>query len=171
MTTLRTDTVLRHVRRLAARPGVGVDDRQLLERFTAGRDEPAFAELVRRHGPMVLGVCRRVLGNAADADDAFQATFLVLVRKAGSTSKGESGGGWLHQVAHNLALKARGQAAARRRREQRPEKRSPADPLDEVTGRELLTLLDGELSRLPQHYRAALVLCYLEGKTRDEAAR
>jgi RNA polymerase sigma factor (sigma-70 family) len=171
MATLRTDTVLRHVRRLAARPACGVDDRQLLERFTAGRDEPAFAELVRRHGPMVLGVCRRVLHNAHDADDAFQATFLVLVRKAGSISKGESVGGWLHQVAHNLALKAREQAAARRRREHRPEKRSPADPLDEVTGRELLAVLDEELARLPQRNRAALVLCYLEGKTRDEAAQ
>src|SRR5262245_23718950 len=166
MTTLRTDTVLRHVRRLAARPASVLDDRQLLERFTAGRDEAAFAELVRRHGPMVLGVCRRVLHNSHDADDAFQATFLVLVRKAGSISKGESVGGWLQRVAHNVALKSREQASARRRREQRPEGHSPADALAEVTGRELLAVLDEELARLPQRYRAALVLCYLEGKTR-----
>jgi RNA polymerase sigma factor (sigma-70 family) len=170
MTTTRAGVVLRHIRGLAARPA-GEADRHLLERFTAGRDEAAFAELVRRHGPLVLGVCRRLLRDPNDADDAFQATFLVLARKAGSISNRESVGGWLYQVAHNTALKARLSAAARRRRERRVGARPPADVLDEVTGRELLTVLDEELTRLPKRLRVPLVLCHLEGRTRDEAAR
>jgi RNA polymerase sigma factor (sigma-70 family) len=171
MNTTQAGIVLRHLRDLAARASGGADDRQLLEQFTAGREEPAFAELVRRHGPMVLGVCRRVLHNRDDADDAFQATFLMLARKAGSISQGESVGGWLYQVAHHTALKARAGAAARQRREQRADSRQPADPLAEVTGRELLAVLDEELHKLPERLRLPLVLCYLEGKTRDEAAR
>src|SRR5689334_4712189 len=90
MTTGRASAVLRHIRELSSRPPGAADDRLLLERFTAGRDEAAFAALVRRHGPMVLGVCRRVLHNAHDAEDAFQATFLVLARKAGSIRGRES---------------------------------------------------------------------------------
>jgi RNA polymerase sigma factor (sigma-70 family) len=171
MTTTRAGIVLRHIRGLAARPAGADDDRRLLERLTASRDEAAFAELVRRHGPLVLGVCRRVLRDAHDAEDAFQATFLVLARKAASISKRASVGGWLYQVAYHAALKARADAAARRRREQRAGRRPPADPLDELSGRELLAVLDEELSRLPERERAPLVLCYLEGRTRDEAAR
>jgi RNA polymerase sigma factor (sigma-70 family) len=170
MTTTRAGVVLRHIRGLAARPAATAD-RDLLERFTAGRDEAAFTELVHRHGPLVLGVCRRLLRDPNDADDAFQATFLVLARKAGSISNRESVGGWLYQVAHNTALKARHSAAARRRRERRMGTRPPADALDEVTGRELLAVLDEELARLPKQLRAPLVLCHLEGRTRDEAAR
>jgi RNA polymerase sigma factor (sigma-70 family) len=170
MNTTRAGAVLRHIRRLVARP-MGTADRDLLERFTAGRDETAFAELVRRHGPLVSGVCRRLLRDANDADDAFQATLLVLARKAGSISNRESVGGWLYQVAHNTALKARLSAAARRRRELRVGARPPADVLDEVTGRELLAVLDEELARLPRRLRTPLVLCHLEGRTRDEAAR
>jgi RNA polymerase sigma factor (sigma-70 family) len=170
MTTTRAGVVLRHIRGLAARPA-GAADRHLLERFTAGRDEAAFAELMRRHGPLVLGVCRRLLRDPNDADDAFQATFLVLARKAASISNRESVGGWLYQVAHNTAVKTRLSAAARRRRERRAGARPPADVLDEVTGRELLAVLDEELTRLPRRLRAPLVLCHLEGRTRDEAAR
>ena len=170
MSTTRAGVVLRHIRGLAARPA-GAADRHLLERFTAGRDEAAFAELVRRHGPLVLGVCRRLLRDPNDADDAFQATFLVLARKAASISNRESVSGWLYQVAHNTALKARISAAARRRRERRVGARPPADVLDEVTGRELLAVLDEELQRLPERLRSPLVLCYLQGSTRDEAAR
>jgi RNA polymerase sigma factor (sigma-70 family) len=171
MTTTQAGIVLRHIRGLAARQSAAADDRRLLDRFLGGRDEPAFAELLRRHGPMVLGVCRRVLRDPHAADDAFQATFLILARKGGAIAGGESVGGWLYRVAYNTALKAKAGAAARQRRERRAASRTPADVLDEVTGRELLAVLDEELARLPERHRAPLVLCYLEGKVRDEAAR
>ena len=171
MTTTHAGIVLRHIRGLIAADASGhLGDRQLLDRFTARREEAAFEALVRRHGPMVYGVCRRVLGNAHDAEDAFQATFLVLASRAGSIGKADSVGGWLYQVACNTSLKAKASAAARRRREQRRGGSPPADPLSEVTGRELLGVLDEEMRRLPERYRAPLVLCYLEGLTRDEAA-
>ncbi len=171
MTTTQAGVVLRHIRGLMGADAAGrLGDRQLLERFTARRDQAAFEALLRRHGPMVQGVCRRVLGNAHDAEDAFQATFLVLARRADSIGRRESVGGWLYQVAYNTALKAKASAAARRRREQRPDDRPAPDPLADVTGRELMTVLDEELQRLPERYRAPLVLCYLEGLTRDEAA-
>jgi RNA polymerase sigma factor (sigma-70 family) len=120
---------------------------------------------------MVLGVCRRLLRDPHDADDAFQATFCALAQKARSVRQKASVAGWLYQVASNAALKARAAAAARQRRERRAGERQAADPLAEVTGRELLTALDEELRRLPERSRAPLVLCYLEGKARDEAAR
>jgi RNA polymerase sigma factor (sigma-70 family) len=171
MTTTQAGAVLRHIHRLAARQSAAADDRQLLERFTAGRDEAAFAELVRRHGPMVLGVCRRVLRNLHDAEDGFQATFLMLARKAAVIGRRGSVGGWLYQVAYTTALKAKERAAARQRHEQRAAGRAPADPLDEVSGRELLAVLDQELAALPERLRVPLVLSFLEGQTRDEAAR
>src|SRR5262245_50950313 len=161
--------VLRHLRGLAA--GNDVPDGQLLEQFTARRDETAFATLVRRHGPLVYGVCRRVLHNEHDAEDAFQATFLVLARKAGSISQRESIGSWLYQVAHHVAMKARGRSENRKQREGHAAARQPADPLQEITGRELLAAFDAELQSLPERDRAPLVLCYLQGLTRDEAAR
>ncbi len=171
MTSARASAVLRHIRELSSRPPAATDDRQLLERFTAGRDEASFAALVRRHGPMVLGVCRRVLHNAHDAEDAFQATFLVLARKAGSIRGRESIGGWLYRVGYRMALKAREQAAARQKREARAARPEETDPLAEVTGRELLAVFDEELQNLPECERVALVLCYLQGRTADEAAR
>src|SRR5437016_2066128 len=110
--------VLRHLRRIGLqRDGAGLTDGQLLERFLAQREEAAFEALVRRHGPMVLGVCRRILGNAHDAEDAFQGTFLVLVRKAAAFTKRETIGNWLHGVAYRTALKARAAAAKRRVKE------------------------------------------------------
>jgi RNA polymerase sigma factor (sigma-70 family) len=172
MTTTHPGIVLRHVRELVAAEGTrGATDGQLLHRFSRGRDESAFAALVRRHGPLVLGVCRRVLRQEQDAEDVFQATFLVLARKAGSLDRRGSLGGWLYQVAYHMALKARRRAAARQKREAQAVRCGEADPLSEVTGRELLAVFDEELQALPEAERQALVLCYLQGKTRDEAAR
>src|SRR5438874_9701876 len=111
--------VLRHIRRLAGPGDEQPPDRQLLERFAGQRDEAAFAALVARHGPMVLGVCRGVLRDPHAAEDAFQATFLILVRKAGSLWVGESLDGWLHRVAYRVALQASTDAARRRARERK----------------------------------------------------
>jgi RNA polymerase sigma factor (sigma-70 family) len=165
-------TILHHLRRLAAGDTVGLPDRELLARFTAGREPSAFEALVERHGPMVWGVCRRVLGRCPDAEDAFQATFLVLARKAGSLRQPEAVGCWLYGVAHRIAVRARATAARRGTGELPPEMAGRApDPLDEVSGRELCALLDEELNRLPARFRDPLVLCCLQGRARDEAAR
>ncbi|HEX5269160.1 MAG TPA: sigma-70 family RNA polymerase sigma factor, partial [Gemmataceae bacterium] len=170
MTATRANVVLRHIRHLAEGAG-RLDDRQLLERYAATREEAAFAALVRRHGPLVLGVCRRVLGDAHDAEDAFQATFLALARRAASVGRRAALGTWLYQVAYRAALLARKQSAVRRHYEGKAAPRGQSDPLAEVRGRELLAVLDEELARLPERLRSPLVLCYLEGKARDEAAR
>jgi RNA polymerase sigma factor (sigma-70 family) len=143
-------------------------DGQLLEQFLNEREEAAFAALVRRHGPMVLGVCRRILGNLADADDAFQATFIVLVRKARSLSSRSVVGDWLHGVARRTAHRARADAARRRAKEQIVKRSDVSGP---ESRNDWLTLLDEELSRLPEKYRLPIVLCDLEGNTRLEAAK
>lgn len=150
-----------------AEPGDG----QLLRRFISRRDEAAFALLVRRHAPMVWGVCRRVLANPHDAEDAFQATFLVLVRKAAAIGRPELLGNWLYGVAYRTARKARA-VAARRRAQERQAATMPAHgPSSAVAAHDLREALDRELNRLPEKYRAPLVLCYLEGLTNEEAAR
>ena len=128
-------------------------DRYLLERFVTARDQAAFAALVQRHGPMVLGVCRRLLHDAHEAEDAFQATFLVLVHKARSIGRPESLGPWLHGVAYRTAAQAR-QAARRRAREREAAAMPDGDPAVEVMGRELRQVLDEELGRLAEKYRA-----------------
>jgi RNA polymerase sigma factor (sigma-70 family) len=148
----------------------GFTDGQLLARFVATRDEACFAALVRRHGPMVLGVCRRVLHDLHDAEDAFQATFLVLARKAASLVVGESLGCWLYGVAYRTAVQARGLGARRRSRE-RPMNDMPHPEVMPAEVHDWLPLLDRELSLLPEKYRTAIVLCDLEGRTRKEAAR
>ncbi len=145
----------------------GQTDGQLLSQFLARRDEIAFAALVRRHGPMVLGVCRRILGNAEDAEDAFQATFLVLVRKVASLASRAVLGDWLHGVARRTALNAK-RVAARRRVKEKAMARSETQ--SEEVRDDRLALLDEALSRLPEKYRLAIVLCDLEGWTRREAA-
>ncbi len=145
-------------------------DRELLERFAETRDGAAFAALVRRHGAMVLGSCRRILHNLHDAEDVFQVTFLALARKAGEVRRSEAVAGWLHRVASRLALKVRRQGEQRAARESRKAVRPAPDPLAEVTGRELCIALDEELGRLPEKYRLPLLLCCLEGLSRDEAA-
>ncbi|HZV08001.1 MAG TPA: sigma-70 family RNA polymerase sigma factor [Gemmataceae bacterium] len=168
MTGRSTLSVLQQLHRLAREQQVGkLSDRECLERFKARRDEDAFAVLVRRHGPMVRGVCRRVLRHAEDAEDVFQATFLVLARKAGSIRWKHSIAPWLYQVAYRLARKVRVELA--RRREQQASVEQTAPIVDE-SWREVCSILDKELHGLSEKYRAPLVLCYLEGQTRDEAA-
>jgi RNA polymerase sigma factor (sigma-70 family) len=160
------------VRHLRHAVGAGeVTDRQLLAQFTAQRDESAFSTLVRRHGPLVLGVCRRVLGHKQDAEDAFQAAFLILARKATAMDWQDSVGNWLYGVAYRVARKERARTARRRQREiQPPVLPEPVTPL-EPAWRELAAVLDEELLSLPSDCRSVLLLCYLEGLTRDQAAR
>jgi RNA polymerase sigma factor (sigma-70 family) len=163
--------VLRYLRRLAVPGPVGDrTDGQLLERFVSRRDEDAFAALVQRHGPLVWGVCRRVLGHADDAADAFQATFLVLVRKAGSVVKRDSVRSWLYGVAHRVAVRARVSSRQRRLRERQAPAATGAGPEPEVW-EDLRVVLDEEVQRLPPRYRTPFILCYLEGKTGEEAGR
>jgi RNA polymerase sigma factor (sigma-70 family) len=145
-------------------------DRELLERFVAQKDEAAFAVLVERHGPLVLGVCRRLLGSAHDAEDACQATFLVLAQKAGSIRKTTALPSWLHGVASRVAAHLKRERLRRGRREQQAPEPAVADPAAEVSWREVQTVLDEELERLPESLRAPLILCYLNGLTRDVAA-
>jgi C-terminal peptidase prc len=163
--------VVRHLRRLVGEGSAEPTDRQLLARFAAGRDEAAFAALVERHGPLVWGVCRRALRHAEDAEDAFQATFLVLARRAAAVGWRESVHNWLYEVASRLAAEVRRKAARRRFHEARAARRAPAEALPDEAGRELGAVLDEELRCLPARYRAPLLLCYLEGKTSDQAAR
>jgi RNA polymerase sigma factor (sigma-70 family) len=171
MTTGPFSGVLRHLRGAALLQGDdGMTDGQLLECFLSRRDESAFEAILRRHGPMVLAVCRRVLRNSHDADDAFQATFLVFVRKASAIKEHELVASWLHRTAFRAALEAN--AARRRSRERQvsamPEPEAPV--VDDVWS-DLRPLLDQELDRLPDKYREAVVLCDLEGMTRKGAAR
>ena len=171
MAASQMSSVVRHLRgiihrqRVADRP-----DGDLLQLFIRDRNELAFQSLVLRYGPMVLGVCRRILGNQHDAEDAFQATFLILVRKAASIRPRSMVGNWLYGVACRTAMEARRAAAKRRIKERhvnvmpKPQASQP-DPWSEMQ-----PMLDQELSRLPDKYRAILLLCDLEGKTRKEAA-
>jgi RNA polymerase sigma factor (sigma-70 family) len=166
--------VLRHLSTLFHCGAAGqLSDAELLERIVTGgaeEAEAAFAALVERHGAMVLGVCRRVLGNRDGADDAFQATFLVLAKKAAAIARREQLASWLHGVARRAALDARARAARRKARETRLAAMLPAEPRDLAMASELRAILDEELGRLPERHRAALVLCELEGLTRRDAA-
>jgi RNA polymerase sigma factor (sigma-70 family) len=164
-------SLLRQFLRLVEFRHARESDRELLRRYAAGRDEEAFAAVVARHGPMVLALGRRLLGNAHDAEDVFQATFLVLARKAARVRWRASVGTWLYEVAHRLAREAKADAARRQFHERRAEVRQAADPFGEVSLREAGAVLDEELAGLPERLRAPLVLCCLEGLTRDEAAR
>jgi RNA polymerase sigma factor (sigma-70 family) len=171
MTSAQAGIVLHHLRRPAGSSRAAPHpDAQLLGRFTARRDEAAFAALVRRHGPMVLNVCRSVLRHEQDAEDAFQATFLVLARKAASIRRPGAVAGWLCEVAYHAAVKAQSDAARRRAQERRAPPMAPADPTLDMTLRDLRRVLHEELRRLPEKYRLPLVLCYLEGRSYEEAA-
>jgi RNA polymerase sigma factor (sigma-70 family) len=150
--------------------GEGLSDGQLLTRFIASRDEASFTTLVRRHGPMVLGVCRRVLRDFHDAEDAFQATFLVLARKAPSVLRRESVGSWLYGTAYRTALEANATIARRRCRE-RGMHNVPHPEVAPAEAQDWRPVLDRELNLLPEKYRSAIVLCDLEGRTRREASR
>ena len=165
-------SVTHYLRRLLSSPQASrLSDAQLLERFIGQRDEAAFEVLMWRHGPKVLGVCRRILHHEQDAEDAFQATFLVLVRKASSIGKRQSLGSWLYRVAYHVALRARRKAAKRTTRQMEVPDVAAAESVPEVVWRDLRPVLDEEVNRLPEKYRAPFVLCYLDGMTNEEAAR
>jgi RNA polymerase sigma factor (sigma-70 family) len=146
-------------------------DSDLLDRFVQARDEVAFTALIERHGPMVFGVCRRALPNFHDAEDACQATLLVLARKAASVRNKTTLSNWLHGVACRVAANLKRDHSRRNSREQGVNALTATDPAAEITWREVQTVLDEEMQRLPERYRAPLILCYLECATRDEAAK
>src|SRR5215831_7731213 len=171
MQTRRMNRVIAHVRKIAlAQDGATLTDAELLECFTAKQEEAAFEAILRRHGSMVFGVCRRVLRDTHDAEDAFQATFLVLARKASSIRSRELLANWLYGVAYQTALKARIAAVKRRAREtSMNEIPEPAGKVPPVAP-DWQDLLDQELNALPIKYRVPILLCDLEGKSRKEAA-
>jgi RNA polymerase sigma-70 factor (ECF subfamily) len=172
MATEQLGAVLRHIRSLAADPKTSDQtDGALLRSFLGRNDQAAFEALVRRHGPMVLRVCRRTLGNVHDAEDALQATFLVLARQATSIRKQESLASWLHGVAYRMATHAKRAAVRRRGHEARAKPPQPQDPALCAAWQELQVLLDEEIQQLPASFRASFVLCCLENKSCAEAAR
>src|SRR5579872_2831868 len=166
-------TALRDVGRLVGQARAASDtDELLLDRFFNGHDAGAFELLVRRHGPMVLGVCRRVLGEAHDAEDAFQATFLILLRKGRSFVPRGKLANYLYTVARRVALRARATRARRRDCERQAMCDKPRSSTPEPdTAWELRAILDEELLHLPEIYRVPVILCYLEGRTQEAAAR
>ncbi len=168
-------SVMRSIQQLFHQgPVAGLDDGELLERFVSRHDEAAFAALVALHGPLVLGVCRRILRDQHEIEDAFQATFLVLVRRAGSIRDAGRLGPWLHGVARRVAMRARSEAA--RRRSHHREQANVAEetvmrPARQAERDDLLAIIDQEVDRLPSSFRDAVVLCDLEGRSYAEAAR
>jgi RNA polymerase sigma factor (sigma-70 family) len=156
--------LLAYLRQLGRGGAIESRDAELLERFADQHDEAAFAALMRRHGPLVWSVCRRVLGEEHAAEDAFQATFLVLVRKARSVSKRASVRSWLYGVALRVAVRARQQEGLR-------EQSAPPRQAAEASWDDVRPVLDEEIGRLPKKYRLPIILCYLEGQSNDEAAR
>ncbi|HVK13394.1 MAG TPA: sigma-70 family RNA polymerase sigma factor, partial [Gemmataceae bacterium] len=165
-----TDGLLHGLRRLAVEDAEALTDTQLLRRFAADRDEGAFTVLVHRYGRLVQAVCRNILRNDHDAEDAAQATFLVLARRAAAIREGQALGGWLYRVAYRVATKARGAAERRRRREARVARPDEARPAADLAWRDLQAMLDEELNRLPYRLRTPFVLCILGGKSKAEAA-
>src|SRR5262245_22318915 len=163
--------VVRQLREmLDGETAAGLRDAQLLERFTRDREEQAFAALVHRHGPLVLGVCQRILQHRHDAEDAFQATFLVLARRAAAIRQPDSLAAWLHGIALRVARTMKRDAGKRRQLQQHAAPPVPQGPPDPCL-RELQAVLDEELQRLPENHRQPLLLCYFQGLTQEEAAR
>jgi RNA polymerase sigma factor (sigma-70 family) len=171
MAAAKMETVIQHIRRAVSRQEVGKTDGQLLASFIEQRDESAFEAILHRHGPMVFGVCRRMIGHHHDSEDAFQATFLVLARKAGSVRPRERLANWLHGVALRTAMKARTMSAKRRGREKQVTEMPEPEANQQDQWREIQPLLDQELNGLPENYRLAILLCDLEGKTIKEATQ
>src|SRR5882672_7010390 len=172
MESAKRRPVLRYIRRMVEPKQAGrVSDEILLERFCTAGDGDAFASLVERHGPLVMGVCCRMLKDIHDAEDVFQATFLVLVRKARSIANPESLAQWLYGVAYRTALRARRLAAQRRFHEGRAAESMDSKMYIEFPERDLRPIIDEEIQRLPRSHRAPVVLCYFGGKTKEEAAR
>src|SRR5436190_6933311 len=169
MATGTMNGVLRRLREVVHAPDT--TDGQLLEHYLARRDETAFEALLRRHGPMVLGVCRRVLRHEQDAEDAFQATFVVFARKATTIWPRDMVANWLFGVAYRTALGAKTAIARRRLKERQVNPMRPTDDSASHLWHDLQPLLDEELNHLPNKYRVPIVLCDLEGKSRQEAAR
>ncbi len=169
MATTPMNRVIQHL--VAACGRDGMTDGELLTRFLSGRDEDALAALIARHGPMVWGVCCRVLRHPHDAEDAFQATFLVLVQKAATLPNRETVGNWLHGVARQTAVRMRALAARRGLREKQVAVMPEPTTAEQYVWNDLSPVVDEELSRLPNKYRALIVLCDLEGVTRKEVAR
>jgi len=167
-----TTAAIHHVLQTMSSGGPdAVADRELLHQFIARGDQSAFAELVRRHGPMVMGACRRSLGNRDEAEDAFQATFLALARRASSVRWQPSIAGWLHTVACRAAARLRRQLSRARTIPPQAVRSRQRDPAQIVCLRDAMAALDEELSRLPAHLREPVVLCCLQGLARDEAAQ
>src|SRR5579884_722463 len=172
MASRRFQPVVTYVRSLSARGTLArLSDRDLLDRLTMGRDDDAFSVVVVRYAKLVFGVCRRRLHDVQDAEDACQATFLVLARRAGSIKKREALGSWLHGVAYRVAEQLRRSIAHRRGRERPVTDMPQPDNTAAISWREVRAVLDEELEQLPTRLRAPLVLCYLQGQTRDEAAQ
>ncbi|HZV04835.1 MAG TPA: sigma-70 family RNA polymerase sigma factor [Gemmataceae bacterium] len=171
MATGQLAPILHYLRKVTSPTGGDISDAELLSRFRIHRDDTAFTALVRRHGPMVLAVCRRVVGDGHAAEDAFQATFLVLARKAGSLAQPELLANWLHGVAYRTAAKAKTEAARRRVHERQAVRSQEIDSSMEFEWQDLRAVLDEEVNRLPERYRVPVVLCYLQGQTNAEAAR
>jgi RNA polymerase sigma factor (sigma-70 family) len=164
-------TLIHYLRQRIPHGGdAALTDAQLLERWVGQHDPAAFELMLWRHGPMVLNTCRRLLPRREDIEDAIQATFLVLVRKAGSIRRREGLAAWLHRVACRIACRARASISHRASREQLLAE-TPAPQIETPAERELSAILDEEIESLPAHYRRALILCCLEGKSQEEAAR
>jgi RNA polymerase sigma factor (sigma-70 family) len=171
MASVRRDAASRQIDRVFGEGTLaGLSDARLLERYTSDRDEVAFEALVRRHGPMVLGVCRRLLNDPNDADDAFQAAFLLLARKARSIRDEDCVGGWLHRVAWRIALQVKSDAARRRDQERRAAVRAGESVAPGPWHDDTVAVIHQEIDRLPDRYRRPVVLCYLEAMTYSQAA-
>lgn len=170
MTDADLGTLVGDLRRLVSPPTTKDSDACLLARFLASRDEAAFASLLRRHGPMVFGVCRRLLHRDQDAEDVVQAAFLLLARKAATIRKHASLGCWLHGVAQRLCIGLKRQEMNRLKRQQQVSLLRKEAESQRFCGHEIQELLETVLHELPEKYRAALILCYLEGRTQEEAA-
>src|SRR5262249_26083538 len=168
MTKAVTSNILQVLRRVVENQRAGeLPDQDLLQRFIIRRDEAAFLVLLRRHGPMVRNVCRALLPNEADAEDAFQATFLIFARKACSIRNTSALGSWLHGVAYRTARQAQTAFTKRHKHERLAARREASSP-DELVWPEVQQVLHEELGGLPERYRAPLTLCYLQGKTLDD---